>query len=287
MKLSKIFIIHALYIITPSILYDVFLANHECRSDSEISTDFDELLDGTICMASRNFIKGEQFTIYYGNRSNADFLVHNGFVDSTAGTSEADDEQKDKSLHSNSMVLRLGISRNDPLAQKKYEILDQLSIPRTRGHFTLTNEEKPFDNVLLAFLRVISMTKDDIDKLSNDDHSSTQKVMDDTDKNDTETNLEGTQMEYVDKVRELLNDTQTLNPNLDEKIRKYLETRCTLLLRSYPTTLEKDLELLQLEDNTEQKSNLSGLNQKHCTILRSQEKQILEHVIKYCQNVPI
>merc|ERR1712088_27603 len=216
------------------------LANHECRSDSEISTDFDELLDGTICMASRNFIKGEQFTIYYGNRSNADFLVHNGFVDSTAGTREADDEQKDKSLHCNSMVLRLGISRNDPLAQKKYEILDQLSIPRTRGHFTLTNEDKPFDNVLLAFLRVISMTKDDIDKLSND----------------------------------------------DEKIRKYLETRCTLLLRSYPTTLEKDLELLQLEDNTAQKSNLSGLNQKHCTILRSQEKQILEHVIKYCQNVP-
>ena len=85
-------IIHALYIITTSILYDVFLANHECRSDSEISTDFDELLDGTICMASRNFIKGEQFTIYYGNRSNADFLVHNGFVDSTAGTREADDE---------------------------------------------------------------------------------------------------------------------------------------------------------------------------------------------------
>ena len=238
-------------------------------------------------MASRNFIKGEQFTIYYGNRSNADFLVHNGFVDSTAGTREADDEQKDKSLHCNSMVLRLGISRNDPLAQKKYEILDQLSIPRTRGHFTLTNEDKPFDNVLLAFLRVISMTKDDIDKLSNDDdHSSTQKVMDDTDKDNTETNLEGTQIEYVDKVRELLNDTQTLNPNLDEKIRKYLETRCTLLLRSYPTTLEKDLELLQLEDNTEQKSNLSGLNQKHCTILRSQEKQILEHVINYCQNVP-
>ena len=84
-------------------------------------------------------------------------------------------------------------------------------------------------------------------------------------------------------MRELLNDSLTSHPALDAKVYKYLETRCTLLLRSYPTSLEDDLKSLTLKDNVEIQSANDKLNQKHCTILRSQEKQILNHVIKYCQ----
>jgi len=143
------------------------LANHECHPDSEISTDFDEVKDGTICMANRDFVKGEQFTIYYGKRSNADLLVHNGFVYTFLSAVDAEESTR-QTTHANSMVLKIGIARTDPLAQAKYDILDQISIPRSGGHFILNTEEKPFDNVLLAFLRVLCMTtKEDINKWSN------------------------------------------------------------------------------------------------------------------------
>ena len=262
----------------------IISANHECHEDSEISTDFDEQKDGTICMANRDFTKGEQFTIYYGQRSNADLLVHNGFVYSSS--SGKNDGTSTKSGDKDSMMLRLGIARTDPLAQAKYDLLDQLSIPRSGGHFTISKEEKPFDNVLLAFLRILNMTtEEDINQWSN---TNTQESEEEPSKeNETvapsEEKTNGSEYKFADKVRELLNDSLPSHPELDVKVYKYLETRCTLLLRSYPTTLEKDLENLKLEDDSEKQPGSHNLNQRNCTILRTQEKQILNHVLKYCQ----
>ena len=235
-------------------------------------------------MANRDFTKGEQFTIYYGKRSSADLLVHNGFVYSCS--SEKSDEENTTSGQSDSMVLRLGIGRTDPLAQPKYDLLDQLSIPRSGGHFVISKEEKPFDNVLLAFLRILNMTtKEDINKWSN---TNTQEAEGEASKEtetdeSKETTMNEDECTFADKVRELLNDNLSSHPELDVKVYKYLETRITLLLRSYPTTVEQDMKFLNLKDGAEKQPGNHNLNRKHCTILRSQEKQILHHVLKYCQ----
>jgi len=90
--------------------------------------------------------------------------------------------------------------------------------------------------------------------------------------------------DFADKVRELLNDSLSTHPELDAKVYKYLETRCTLLLRSYSTTLEDDLESLKLDEKAGSNSANQSLNQKHCTLLRSQEKKVLQHVIRYCKS---
>jgi len=256
------------------------LANHEYHSESEISTDFDEANDGTVCMANRNFVKGEQFTIYYGKRSNADLLVHNGFV-YTSISSEDKKASFQNSPH-DSMVLRIGIARTDPLAQAKYDILDQLSIPRSGGHFVLNKHEKPFDNVLLAFLRVLCMTtKEEITKWGNvntqeSPEGASEPIEQSNGVSDKESN-------FADEVRELLNDSLTVQPDLDVKVYKYLETRCSLLLRSYASTLEDDFKRLGMADSATTESECPSLNQKNCILLRSQEKQILSHVIEYCR----
>ena len=246
-------------------------ANHECHSESEISTDFDEIKDGTICMANRDFVKGEQFTIYYGKRSNADLLVHNGFVYSSP-TSNDTEASKNPKNHPNSMVLKIGIAKTDQFAQNKYDLLDQLSIPKSGGHFILSTEEKPFDNILLAFLRVLCMTTKEEFCYFCDTCIKSDAQHDD-------------ERNSGDKVRDLLNNTLSTHPELDAKVYKYLETRCNLLLRSYSTTLEEDLESLNIDEKAEGNPANQTLNRKHCILLRSQEKQILQHVIKYCRPI--
>ena len=94
---------------------------------------------------------GQQFTIFYGVRANIDLLVHNGFVF---------ESNKDDCL-----TLKLGISKNDALANDKVKILEALSIPRTGLFFISCDlEEKSLDPALLGFLRVLCLTKKEIEE---------------------------------------------------------------------------------------------------------------------------
>ena len=54
--------------------------------------------------------------IFYGNRSNADLLIYSGFV--------YDQNANDH------LMLKLGISKGDPLYCQKGELLDKLKIAR-------------------------------------------------------------------------------------------------------------------------------------------------------------
>ena len=47
------------------------MANHD---NGELSTDFDDEKDCTLCMAHKDFEMGQQFTIFYGVRANIDLL---------------------------------------------------------------------------------------------------------------------------------------------------------------------------------------------------------------------
>jgi histone-lysine N-methyltransferase SETD3 len=207
------------------------MANHD---NGELSTDFDDENQSTLCMAHTDFQPGQQFTIFYGVRANIDLLVHNGFVFDAN--------------NSDCLTLRLGISKNDPLAVDKFAFLEELAIPRT-GHFFLNRlPEKPIDNTLLFFLRVLCLNKDEI----------------------------ATFKEAPEKVKADLGNEVSSTPELDKRVFRYMETRCTLLMRSYPTSLEDDLELLKKEEISQK--------QYFCYLLRSKEKEMLIDAIVYCKS---
>lgn len=47
----------------------------------QYSTDYDEEKNCCVCLAQKDFKKGDQFTIYYGKRHNVELFLHNGFVE--------------------------------------------------------------------------------------------------------------------------------------------------------------------------------------------------------------
>ena len=69
-------------------------------------------------------------------------------------------------------------------------------------------------------------------------------------------------------------------PELDQKAFQYLSTRCTLLLRSYPTTLEADAEVREDQEKFQKLS----MPRRLALILRMGEKKILNVTIKFCQD---
>ena len=80
-----------------------------------------------------------------------------------------------------------------------------------------------------------------------------------------------------DKTKELLEPVEI--PELDTKVYKYMETRCQLLLKSYPTSLDEDLKLLKKgHDEFTQK-------QVFCYLLRSKEKEMLNGATEYCRKM--
>lgn len=212
------------------------MANHD---NGEMSTDFDDDKDCTLCMAHRHFEVGQQFTIFYGVRANIDLLVHNGFV----FESNQDD----------CLTLKLGISKNDALAADKVSFLEELNIPRNglffiKGLLPEASAQKPIDEALLGFLRVLCMTAADMDVYRGN----------------------------IDQIKSLI-DVNACHGELDKRVYNYLQTRCQLLLKSYPTSLQEDEELLKSKDLSQK--------QYFCCLLRSREKQMLNGAIKYCSNL--
>ena len=65
-------------------------------------------------MSVRDFHAGEEVCIFYGERSNGDLLVHNGFV--------FEENAHDK------VSIQLGVSKSDPLFQMKERLLASMGM---------------------------------------------------------------------------------------------------------------------------------------------------------------
>ncbi|XP_072158598.1 actin-histidine N-methyltransferase [Bemisia tabaci] len=174
------------------------MCNHE---NGEPSTIYNAETKESQCVAWRKFSVGKQVFIFYGVRTNADFLVHNGFV--------AMDNKHD------GIQLKLGISKADPLHDDKATILKELEIPPA-GEFLVKTGNEPVDGQLLAFLRVFSMEKEHLSHW----------------------------LENIERCSDLTHIDCALDTALEKKTWMFLLTRLTLLLKSYPTSLEEDLESL-------------------------------------------
>lgn len=111
-------------------------------SHLQLSTDFVKTDNVCVCYADSDYSADDQVYIFYGVRTNADFLVHNGFV--------YPDNEHD------AVKIRLGVSRSDPLYSLRYRLLQTLSLPAL-AEFYLTPGPFPVDGKLLAFVRIFNM----------------------------------------------------------------------------------------------------------------------------------
>ncbi|XP_053697599.1 actin-histidine N-methyltransferase [Sabethes cyaneus] len=120
------------------------MANHV---NGEITTGYNELLQQVESLALKDFRKGEQIFIHYGNRTNADFLVHNGFVYPDNANSN--------------VSLQLSLNTSDELFEQRKQLLELLKLPTT-GEFTINRGPSYVSSELLGFARVFNMTKDQL-----------------------------------------------------------------------------------------------------------------------------
>ncbi|GFN94514.1 histone-lysine N-methyltransferase, partial [Plakobranchus ocellatus] len=116
-----------------------------CNHTNGIYTsDYNAEADACECFCLQDFPVGQQILIFYGPRSNGEFLVHNGFV--------YPDNEHDR------LCLKLGISKGDSLFALKSEVLGKLNLAPSRS-FYLHRGRFPVDGDLLAFLRIFSMAE--------------------------------------------------------------------------------------------------------------------------------
>ncbi|XP_066260483.1 actin-histidine N-methyltransferase [Euwallacea similis] len=202
------------------------LCNH---SNGTISTDYNPELDRSECLAFRDFKVGEQLFIFYGPRSNSDFFIHNGFVY----------EENENDIY----WIRLGISKSDPLQEKRRELLDKLEI-WSIAEFCLKKGANPVDGRLLAFLRVFNMDEEKLDHWLKSE-----------------------------KVLDLQHPDCSLDTALEKKSWTFLETRLNLLLASYKTKIDEDRHLLSSEGLSE--------NARLAIRMRFTEKKLLNDCLQY------
>ena len=136
------------------------------------------------------------------------------------------------------------MAKTDVLSSARLALLEKLGIHSQKFHLRRT--EEPLDGSLVAFLRVLQM-----------DQAAIQDQME-------------KEEEEIKKLC-LVQEEQ----GVDRAVMQYLITRATLLLRSYPTTLEQDQAVLK-EATADPTSLLT-------TQLVLAEKRILVNTVAYCE----
>lgn len=139
------------------------MANHK---QGMYSTDFDDEKMRSVCLSPCDIKAGEEFTIYYGHRSNCDLFLHNGFV--------VKDNRND------SLGIKLGVSKNDLLREEKVALLSSLDLPSS-GTFMLIPGPHPISPGLLAFTRIFCMDKESLEKWKGDGEKAKGLLHDDCD----------------------------------------------------------------------------------------------------------
>lgn len=139
------------------------------------------------------------------------------------------------------LTVRLGVAKTDALAPARLALLERLGLHTQK--FQLRRTEEPLEGGLVAFLRVLQMDAAGLAEERGEE-----------------------QLEQLRRVEE--------EQAVDGKVMQWLITRAALLLRSYPTTLEQDVEALK-----EEKDAIATIT----TQLVLAEKRILVATVAYCE----
>ncbi|KAM9708583.1 actin-histidine N-methyltransferase isoform 2-T2 [Menidia menidia] len=181
------------------------MCNH---TNGLITTGYNLEDDRCECVALQDYKENEQIYIFYGTRSNAEFVIHNGFF--------FEDNAHDR------VKIKLGVSKSERLYAMKAEVLARAGIPAS-CIFAVHGNEPPISAQLLAFLRVFCMTEEELkDYLLGDG--------------------------AVNKIFTLGNSEFPVSWDNEIKLWTFLETRTALLLKTYKTSSEEDRSLLERPD---------------------------------------
>ncbi|XP_008398366.1 actin-histidine N-methyltransferase [Poecilia reticulata] len=181
------------------------MCNH---TNGLITTGYNLEDDRCECVALQDYKENEQIYIFYGTRSNAEFVIHNGFF--------FQDNAHDR------VKIKLGVSKSERLYAMKAEVLARAGIPASCV-FALHCNEPPISAQLLAFLRVFCMTEEELkDYLLGDG--------------------------AINKIFTLGNSEFPVSWENEIKLWTFLENRAALLLKTYKTTSEDDRSFLEKPD---------------------------------------
>uniref|UniRef100_A0A669B3U1 protein-histidine N-methyltransferase n=1 Tax=Oreochromis niloticus TaxID=8128 RepID=A0A669B3U1_ORENI len=181
------------------------MCNH---TNGLITTGYNLEDDRCECVALQDYKENEQIYIFYGTRSNAEFVIHNGFF--------FQDDAHDR------VKIKLGVSKSERLYAMKAEVLARAGIPASYV-FALHCNEPPISAQLLAFLRVFCMTEDELKYYLLGDRA-------------------------INKIFTLGNSEFPVSWENEIKLWTFLETRAALLLKTYKTTSEEDRSMLEKPD---------------------------------------
>ncbi|XP_028293182.1 actin-histidine N-methyltransferase [Gouania willdenowi] len=201
------------------------MCNH---TNGLITTGYNLEDDRCECVALQDYKENEQIYIFYGTRSNSEFVIHNGFF--------FQDNAHDR------VKIKLGVSKSERLYAMKAEVLARAGIPAS-CIFSLNGNEPPISAQLLAFLRVFCMTEEELKDHLLGEHA-------------------------INKIFTLGNSEFPVSWENEIKLWMFLETRAALLLKTYKTTTEEDISMLEKPD--------LSLHARLAIQLRLAEKQILE-----------
>uniref|UniRef100_A0A665WDB0 protein-histidine N-methyltransferase n=1 Tax=Echeneis naucrates TaxID=173247 RepID=A0A665WDB0_ECHNA len=174
----------------------------------QITTGYNLEDDRCECVALQDYKENEQIYIFYGTRSNAELVIHNGFF--------FQDNAHDR------VKIKLGVSKSERLYAMKAEVLARAGIPSSCV-FALHCNEPPISAQLLAFLRVFCMTEEELKDYLLGEHA-------------------------INKIFTLGNSEFPVSWDNEIKLWTFLETRATLLLQTYKTTSEEDRSMLEKPD---------------------------------------
>ncbi|CAL8298755.1 unnamed protein product [Boreogadus saida] len=183
------------------------MCNH---TNGLITTGYNLEDDRCECVALQDYKENEQIYIFYGTRSNAEFVVHSGFF--------FQDNAHDR------VKIKLGVSKSERLYAMKAEVLARAGIAAS-SIFAVHGTEPPISAQLLAFLRVFCMTEEELKDFLIGEGA-------------------------INKIFTLGNSEFPVSWENEIKLWTFLETRAALLLKTYKTTIEEDLSALEQTDLT-------------------------------------
>ncbi|XP_041704055.1 actin-histidine N-methyltransferase [Coregonus clupeaformis] len=173
------------------------MCNH---TNGLITTGYNLEDDRCECVALQDYKENDQIYIFYGTRSNAEFVIHNGFF----FQENAHDRVK----------IKLGVSKSERLYAMKAEVLARAGIPSS-SIFALHCSDPPISAQLLAFLRVFCMTEEELKDYLVGEHA-------------------------INKIFTLGNTEFPVSWDNEIKLWTFLETRAALLLKTYKTSSQDD-----------------------------------------------
>lgn len=195
------------------------MCNH---SNGLVNTQFNGETNRVESFALKNFAPGDEVTMAYGNRSNEDFLVHNGFV-------FAENANKSYSL-------RLALSKSDEHFETRTKILTRIGVAGVQMYEILPEMSAE----LLAFVRVFNMNKDQLEQWTKCDDEKIKELLSKTLKLDKAFEQK-IQMFLLMRVKILLKAFSTTIEEDEELVKQSQSQKTKQMIISYRILEKKSL----------------------------------------------